>query len=74
VLDSGCVLEFDTPQALLSDRESQFSSLVAQSGVAEADHLRLLVNEPDQRLNKQHETTIAQEIAPEDASETDRLL
>jgi len=37
-------LEFDTPQALLSDVNSQLSSLVEQTGGAEAEHLRLLAN------------------------------
>jgi hypothetical protein len=37
-------LEFDTPQALLSDENSQLSSLVEQTGGAEAEHLRLLAN------------------------------
>ncbi len=37
-------MEFDTPQALLSDENSQLSSLVEQTGGAEAEHLRLLAN------------------------------
>ncbi len=37
-------MEFDTPQALLSDVNSQLSSLVEQTGGAEAEHLRLLAN------------------------------
>ena len=36
------MLEFDTPDVLLSDSESQFSTLVEQTGVAEAEHLRAL--------------------------------
>jgi hypothetical protein len=39
-------LEFDTPQALLLDADSQFSSLVEQTGAAEADYLRLLASVP----------------------------
>ncbi len=44
VLGNGALLEFDSPHTLLSDTESEFTSLVAQTGVAEAEHLRLLAN------------------------------
>ncbi|CAF4980790.1 unnamed protein product, partial [Rotaria magnacalcarata] len=44
VLGSGNILEFDTPQALLFDTQSQFSSLVNQTGIGEAEHLRILAN------------------------------
>ncbi|CAM2724338.1 unnamed protein product [Rotaria socialis] len=44
VLGSGNILEFDTPQALLFDAQSQFSSLVQQTGIGEAEHLRILAN------------------------------
>ncbi len=51
-------MEFDTPQTLLSDGNSQFSSLVEQAGGAEAEHLRLLARmasskakSTDQKLN-----------------------
>lgn len=36
------MLEYDTPQALLANSSSHFSSLVEQAGVAEAEHLRAL--------------------------------
>jgi hypothetical protein len=44
VLGNGELLEFDSPDALLSDSESQFASLVEQTGAAEAEHLRLLAS------------------------------
>ena len=44
MLGNGNVLEFDTPQVLLSDMNSQFCSLVQQTGIAEAEHLRMLAN------------------------------
>jgi hypothetical protein len=75
VLGNGSVLEFDTPQMLLSDANSQLSSLVDQAGVAEAEHLRMLVN--DAKLNAQqqnHEIVIDNEKSLEDVSETDPLL
>lgn len=37
-------MEFDSPDILLSDSESQFTSLVEQTGPIEAEHLRTLAN------------------------------
>ena len=42
MLGNGELLEFDAPDVLLSDNTSQFSSLVEQTGAAEAAHLREL--------------------------------
>ena len=42
VLGNGKLLEFDAPDVLLSDSESEFSTLVKQTGVAEAEHIRAL--------------------------------
>ncbi|CAF1498167.1 unnamed protein product, partial [Adineta steineri] len=44
VLGNGKVLEFDSPASLLCDVNSQFSSLVSQSGVGEGEYLRMLAN------------------------------
>lgn len=41
-MGSGQLLEFDSPQVLLANPESQFTSLVEQTGRVEADRLRLL--------------------------------
>lgn len=46
MLNYGCLVEYDTPQALLSRRNSHFSSLIYQAGFAEAEYLRTLVARP----------------------------
>nr|QGP74115.1 ABCC transporter [Sedum alfredii] len=45
LLDSGKVLEYDTPENLLSDEGSAFSKMVRSTGVANAQYLRSLVFE-----------------------------
>jgi ABC-type multidrug transport system fused ATPase/permease subunit len=44
VLDNGEMLEFDTPDMLLNNAESHFTSLVEQTGPVEAERLRILAN------------------------------
>jgi hypothetical protein len=68
------LLEFDTPQALLSNVDSQFSSLVKQTGLAEAGHLRMIANGTKSNGQQNEETVIYNEKSLEDASETDPLL
>uniref|UniRef100_A0A803QEB7 ABC-type xenobiotic transporter n=1 Tax=Cannabis sativa TaxID=3483 RepID=A0A803QEB7_CANSA len=43
VLDAGQVLEYDSPETLLSNKESAFSRMVQSTGPANADYLRSLV-------------------------------
>ncbi|OMO92328.1 hypothetical protein COLO4_17672 [Corchorus olitorius] len=43
LLDSGRVLEYDTPEELLSNEESAFSKMVQSTGAANAQYLRSLV-------------------------------
>ncbi|XP_020586974.1 ABC transporter C family member 2-like [Phalaenopsis equestris] len=43
LLHSGKVLEFDTPEDLLSNEESAFSKMVQSTGAANAEYLRSLV-------------------------------
>ncbi|KAJ4703013.1 ABC transporter C family member 2-like [Melia azedarach] len=43
LLDSGQVLEYDTPEELLSNEESAFSKMVQSTGAANAQYLRSLV-------------------------------
>ncbi|KAL3522804.1 hypothetical protein ACH5RR_015638 [Cinchona calisaya] len=43
LLDSGRVLEYDTPEKLLQNEESAFSKMVQSTGVANAEYLRSLV-------------------------------
>ncbi len=69
-------MEFDTPQALLLDANSQFSSLVEQTGAAEAEYLRSLANmgssngkSTEQRLNDDKNDELLS-----DNAETDPLI
>ncbi|KAM6551932.1 hypothetical protein CsatB_001740 [Cannabis sativa] len=43
VLDAGQLLEYDSPEKLLSNEESSFSRMVQSTGPANADYLRSLV-------------------------------
>ncbi|CAF1384435.1 unnamed protein product [Rotaria sordida] len=47
VLSNGMLVEFDSPQVLLSNANSYFTSLVEQTGAAEAEYLRTLANSPE---------------------------
>ncbi|CAF4336430.1 unnamed protein product, partial [Rotaria sordida] len=44
VLSNGMLVEFDSPQVLLSNANSHFTLLVEQTGAAEAEYLRTLAN------------------------------
>ncbi|CAF4155270.1 unnamed protein product [Rotaria sordida] len=44
VLSNGRLVEFDSPQVLLSNDYSHFSLLVEQTGIGEAEYLRTLAN------------------------------
>jgi hypothetical protein len=73
VLGNGELLEFDSPDVLLSDSESQFSSLVNQAGVAEAEHLRMLASaaskklkSTDQKLDNHQDDDLALEAGEND--------
>ncbi|CAF4536341.1 unnamed protein product [Rotaria sp. Silwood2] len=74
VLGNGSVLEFDTPQALLSDINSQFSSFVKQTGLAEAEHLRTLATNAKSNTEKNPEIFIYNETSLENDHETDSLI
>ncbi len=67
-------MEFDTPQALLSDANSQFSSFVKQTGSGEAEYLRSIVNGANSNDPQYEETAISNEMLLDDGSETDSLL
>jgi ATP-binding cassette subfamily C (CFTR/MRP) protein 1 len=43
VLEAGQVLEFDTPENLLSNEDSAFSKMVQSTGSANAQYLRSIV-------------------------------
>ena len=73
MLGNGELLEFDAPDVLLSDNESQFSSLVEQTGAAEAAHLRELANKAaeaiksnDQNLADDPDNNFDSEIGEKD--------
>ena len=76
VLGSGRILEFDTPSVLLSNPSSHFTSLVEQTGSAEAEHLRSLaggISPPTEEIK--HEESIAvDEDGIEEPNEDDPLL
>ncbi|KAJ3058718.1 hypothetical protein HDU98_005207, partial [Podochytrium sp. JEL0797] len=44
VMDAGLVVEYDSPRVLLADESSQFSQMVAQTGVKNAEMLKELAN------------------------------
>ncbi|KAJ6333093.1 hypothetical protein OIU77_009038 [Salix suchowensis] len=55
LLDSGRVLEYDTPEELLSNEDSAFSKMVQSTGAANAQYLRSLVigGERQSRLGRE---------------------
>ncbi len=67
-------MEFDTPQPLLSDAKSQFSSLVKQTGSGEAAHLRLIASGVKSNGQENDETVIDNEMSLDDDSETDSFI
>jgi hypothetical protein len=75
-LGDGRVLEFESPDVLLSNDESELSLLVKQTGSAEAEHLRMMANSTLRNgLNVEEHTHIdTNDEMPYDAAETDRLL
>jgi len=74
VLGNGRLLEFDSPQSLLSNGDSQFSSLVQQTGLDEAEHLRMLANVSKTNAHRNEEVVICNEKSLEDYIETDPLI
>ena len=51
-------MEFDTPDVLLSDPGSQFTSLVEQTGAAEGEHLRMLASAGARELKSTDERLV----------------
>ncbi|XP_073003248.1 ABC transporter C family member 2-like [Typha latifolia] len=56
LLSVGQVLEFDTPENLLTNEESAFSKMVQSTGVTNAQYLRSLVFEEGERRRSREET------------------
>ncbi|CAF0932791.1 unnamed protein product, partial [Adineta ricciae] len=75
VLGNGHVLEFDTPQALVSNERSHLNSLIEQTGSKEANYLRMLINEPKSNTpQRKDESAISNEKSPLNDSENEPLL
>ncbi len=76
MLGNGELLEFDSPNALLSNSESQFASLVEQAGAAEAEHLRLLASVASTKVksNDQKLMDNKDDGLPSDNGENDPLI
>jgi len=64
-------LEYDSPINLLSNENSSFSSLVEQTGTAEAEHLRRLATRQVKAQTEKNSTSVDDEIF---VSENDPLL
>ncbi|KAA3460971.1 ABC transporter C family member 12-like isoform X2 [Gossypium australe] len=59
VLDAGQVLEHNTPKELLVNRESAFSKMIQYTGPANAEYLRSLVLEGEEKgFSKEHATRL----------------
>ncbi|XP_078150842.1 ABC transporter C family member 2-like [Carex rostrata] len=56
LLSAGKVLEFDTPENLLSTQESSFSKMVQSTGTSNAEYLRGLVFASEEERSKREET------------------
>ncbi|CAF3558667.1 unnamed protein product [Rotaria sp. Silwood1] len=55
VLSNGKLIEFDSPQVLLSNDNSHFTLLVEQTGMAEAEYLRTLANSTESCTRQKQE-------------------
>jgi hypothetical protein len=74
VLGNGELLEFDAPNVLLSNFNSHFASLVAQTGPAEAEHLRTLAGASSIAMKVKHQEFNSNNELPEENEESDPLL
>lgn len=74
MLGSGRLLEFDSPEALLANKNSHFSIMVEQTGATEAKHLRMLADNARANASDMQETIISDEESLEDTRESDPLL
>ena len=69
------MLEFDAPNILLSDSNSQFASLLKQTGPAEAEYLRTLVDVASSiSVKLEHERFNPINELPVENTESDALL
>ncbi len=68
------MVEFDTPEALLSNGYSYFASLVKQTGAAEAEYLRTLANSAESYAKQRGEIYISDEESTSETNEMDPLV
>ncbi len=68
------MLEFDAPDVLLSDVNSHFTSLVKQTGAAEAEHLHTLAITSSIVRKTKHQKFNSDNEVLEENNETDPLL
>ena len=74
MLGNGEVLEFDTPDALLTNPQSYFTSLVEQTGLAESEHLRTLATSVASTVRLRRKPINLNDNSPTENVETDPLL
>lgn len=66
---NGELIEFDTLQALLSNPDSHFISLLEQTGPAKADYLRTLENAAAAKMKLKEQKIATGEELPLDSNE-----
>ncbi len=74
MLSDGKLVEFDSPQILLSNDHSHFALLVEQTGAAEAEYLRTLANSTGPSTTLRQEICISDEEPASESNETDSLV
>ena len=66
--------EFDVPETLLSNAQSQFASLVEQAGAAEAEYLRNLAKSSKVNIKQKEKIDVEDEESGSEMNETDPLV
>ncbi|CAF4061065.1 unnamed protein product [Rotaria sp. Silwood2] len=74
VLSNGELVEFDTPFVLLSNSNSYLASLVEQTGPAQAEYLRTLVNRMNQKIILTKKQPFDDDELTSEVNENDPLL
>ncbi|CAF4222447.1 unnamed protein product [Rotaria sp. Silwood2] len=74
VLSNGMLVEFDSPQVLLSNVKSHFTLLAERTGTAEAEYLRTLANSPESYTRWKQETANLDEESKLETTEMDPFV
>jgi ABC-type proline/glycine betaine transport system ATPase subunit len=74
ILGNGEILEFDTPDALLTNPNSHFTSLIEQAGKAESEHLRKVAKNVTSTARLRRKSVDQDKNLPACSIETDPLL